>query len=66
MNDMESLEEIDKLCQNINFDEDICDGFTRKINHQRRFHPKRQNQFYFLSVPMKRNHQLKNHQGNVV
>ena len=32
MSDMQSLEEIDKLCQNINFDEDICDGSQNEKN----------------------------------
>ena len=32
MSNMESLEEIDKLCQDINFDEDICDGSQNKEN----------------------------------
>ena len=32
MSHMESLDEIDKLCQDINFDEDICDGSQKKEN----------------------------------
>ena len=52
ISNMESLEEIDKLCQDINFDEDICEGSQKQENKSpKKISPKKAEPFLLPFTP---------------